>query len=346
MDIMRKHFWIIAGLTGLVACISVFLFFTWRQPPEKGEISREGFPSGTKSSPGFQKEIPKPVEKQISGAEWTLPEPEESESKKLGFKPILEQESDNFSGAFLEKFYSLVSSPSVSVPITPQFKVKEWTLPVSTPTQLPELESKPLKRVLTDEEWFKIAYPDYAINSYRVWENFMRQQGFLSESEKFELNSLEQIRVFAHKMIDFALQKGLINETEVAELRHANDVVLPDLQKMERRFLEGSFSQNGFGAFLSELGDLFDFSKKARATEVTTPYCYRMGASMGGGSNLVAVCCNCGWAYYGTTVVYYEDCLQNNALCLTGSGLGCLNLICSSPLPALYDSGICGCDPP
>ena len=340
---MKKRFWIIVGMAGLVAALLVFLFFIWRQSLENGGFSGGEFPFGTKSifsSLEFQKEIPKPAEKQISRGEWTLPEPETGQ-KEPEFKPILEKESENFSSAFLEKFYSLVNPPIVSIPSTPKFKVKEWTLPVSTPT----ISLEP-KRVLTDDQWFKIAYPDYAINSYRVWEDFMRKQGFLSESKKIELNSPEQIRVFVHKIIDFSLEKGYIDETWASTLRHTNDVALPNLQRQERRFLEGGFSQNGFDALLSALDGLFGFFKDAYATEVTEGECYRTGASMGGGVNLFNYCCNCGWAYEGETVVFYDDCLQDNALCTTGSGLGCLNLVCESPKPAIWSSGICGCDPP
>lgn len=371
----KKRFLLVFGSGVLTGLVLFSLFFVWYRFKEKEEVSEEEIATKTRmifESPEFQKQTQKPSQEQVSGGlEWIMPKyteepkgPEISlpvDGPFVGEKPILAQESEVFADVFLEKFVSFVNPPVVSAPaITPIRVKKDWdlsmfptmvpqiqaknenNLPASTPPQLP----KPI-HPLTDEEWFKIAYPGYAINYYRVWEDFMKKQGFLPESEEIKLNSPEDVRVFVHRIIDFALKKGFITEAEAAVIRNANDVVLPNLEKMERRIEEGTFSRSGFGVFLSQLDDLlFDFSQKAWAiAEVTTPQCYRPGISLGSGTNKVAICCNCGWAYEGETVVYYYDCLQSNALCTTGSGLGCLNLVCMTG-PTIFSAGICGCDPP
>ncbi len=304
--------WFKLGLGGLVACLAVFLFFVWRLALEPGKDGgQEIVAGGQKQSSETSGILPRTAE---------LGTPKEPE-----FKPFIDQESEKIKNDFLKRFSDL-TNPPVSAPKA-AFSAPAKTEAPEQPTQEFLQPAKP-RRVLTDEEWFKIAYPDYYLDALKGIEQFMRQQGFLATSEKFEFKTEKEIYAFAYRMMDFALAKNIIDESQAKNFRHGLEMVLPELQKDERNLWAQQLSillENIFGTKIAwALGS----------------DCYRQGVSTGSGSNTPwPICCNCGTGYVGETIMYYTDCgygLISSITCNV-SELGCLNSVCKFPKPAIWD---------
>ncbi len=318
---MAKRFLIIGALVVLVAFLG-FWFFIW-QPSQKKLVEEKPVfePKELKVAAG-NKSFEKP-EQPVStiGPSWALGTPKEPE-----FKPFFEEEEEKFSETFLERFSALV-------------------IPAEAPVSTPEEESKALleipkpapKKTLTDEEWFKITYPEDYLDYLVDLEGLMKEEGFLADSEKFEFKSEEEITSFLHRAIDFFLQEGILTEETAKNFRNGIDVVLPDFQKEERHQLEAklnilSFRLNHkieeFGLF-NRIKCLIDSFFKTDAWAFVSfceegVLCFRAGAPAPIGTNLWAPCCCCKHKKH---------------------MIGCLNSVCPSPASAIWDpmTGICGC---
>lgn len=286
---MKSNSWIIVGLAGIVASLSVVIFLLWAPVFEikQNEITKK--------------------EKLATKTENQIP----LNSSLDNFK----QEGLNFRPLF-----------QTLEPVTSLFK--DMNLPEVQEKQeqpLPE----PKKNILTDEEWFKIAYPDYYIVYLEQMQDWMIRDGFLKEPEKIEFTSEEKINPFLHKVVDFVLKKGYITETDAKNFRYGLDVVLPDLQKKERNLWQEKIS-----AFLFKIMNI------AYAQEED---CFQIGAtSPEPGWNGWDECCNCGLICTIFGCIYVPDCGPSGVGC--NVQLGCLNLICSYQA-AIWDpmTGICGC---
>jgi hypothetical protein len=330
-DFMRKRFWTIFGFVIIIG-FGVFLFLAWRPEQEKKETQKALFP-------GKSANVQKPENLSQTGQKLVFIEP-----KPLEFKPFFsarggEEDLEKFGKTFLEQFSSL-SHPS--------FSTEEQGLPTKTEIEKP-------KKTLTDEEWFKIAYPASYLEYLATIEKVMHDEGFLSSSEKFEFTSQKKINLFLHKTVDFFLQKGFIDEKQADNIRQGIDIVLPELQKQERKLYEQK---------LTSL--LFQLIKIAYAQYPL--FCFRFGLPIPGGFNLIAPCCDCGFDIGRRgRLIFVEHC-SGNALPVdiyspyydpvtgtmsgflgagTGScaiNLGCLNAVCPGQA-AIWDpmTGICGC---
>ncbi len=316
---MKKEFWITAGLSGLVALFAFFFFVIWRpiltsQEVEKGNNTIVKIDQKTAG-----KEEVKLLESGMTINNLFIQDAEMP--KEPEFKPFFDKEKEKISETFLERFSALAKPLEIASPV-----------PVTTPPA-PEEESKASsspKKTLTDEEWFKIAYPEPVITALGEIEEAMKLTGFISESEKFEFTSDEKIRAFWHKVIDWALKEKMIDEERAKEFRDGIDVIIPQLQKDERSQYEQNLS-------IRLLNLIF-----AKLTKIASAQgdCYREGSSSGSGYNTWAMCCNCGYYQKGKIFIWYNDC--DYGYC--NVDLGCKNLMCESG-PVIYDdaSGICGC---
>lgn len=312
---MTKRFLIIGVLVVFVAFVGFWFLILRFTPPKAGPEEEKAVfkPKELEVIAGYQsrKEISQEPVPTI-GSDWVLGAPKEPE-----FKPFFGEEGENFAEAFLERFNALTKLPEILSSVT-------------TPS-VPEEESKAPsapKKILTDEEWFKIAYPEAIIKSFSEIEDVMRLTGFIPGVEKFEFTSEEKIRLFFHRVIDFALRQKMIDESQAKDFRNGIDVVLPSLYKEERQQYEQEL--NAF---------LFKIIQTAYAQ---TMLCFRPGAPTGPlGTNTWAVCCMCGFVCGAHGCVYLPAC--GIAGCTIR--LGCLNLICPPPMPAIWDpmTGICGC---
>ncbi len=349
MGYMSKRFWLIIGFIGGLAIAAALLVFVWlpfRQPATISPVTEENVflqKGGLEAIAGYKKGSTFEVPVQTAPtAQWIFPAFKEPE-----FKPLFEEEGEKIKETFLEQFSALSKSPVLS------------------PEQALPAKATGTKRLLSDEEWFKITYPDSYLEYLATIEQAMRDEGFISESEKFEFTSDEKIRSFLHKTIDFFLEQGFIDKMQADNFRQGIDVVLPDLQKQEKRLWEEK---------LNAL--LLKFVKIAYAQYPLD--CFRIGPPLPGGVNLWAPCCDCGYNIVGRrgSLVYIDHCSRvaadigaeidiyspfydpvTNAM-YTGAGgastglcainLGCLNEICrlrGTFLPAIWDpmTGICGC---
>ncbi len=249
-------------------------------------------------------------------------------SKGIEFEPFFEKEGEKISDTFLERFSSLTKLPEISslAPVT--------TPPA--PEEEPKVQPVP-KKTLTDEEWFKIAYPEPVITALGEIEEAMKLTGFISESEKFEFTSDENVRAFWHKAIDWALKENMIDEKQAKGFRDGIDVIIPQLQKDERNQNEQKLNASLLRLIIARL-----LNNRAYALgEVTSPECYREGSALSGGYNTWAISCDSG-LFCSKGCTYIDDC--STSYC--NVYLGCLNLMCSAG-PAIWDpeTGICGCDP-
>ena len=328
---MGRRFWIIIGFLGFAAIsASAVLFLVLRFTPPKAGPEEAFFPeSELEKIAGYKKSpIPGVLVQTAPTTQWLFPAFKEPESpfsaeggSASGGKPFFQQEEEKFSETFLKRFSSLTKLPEILslFPVTTPPASEEESKASSTP-----------KKTLTDEEWFKIAYPKPVLDALPVIEEAMRFTGFISQSEKFEFTSDEKIRAFWHKAIEWALKENMIDEKQVKGFRDGIDIVIPQLQKEERRQYEQNLS-----AYLLKL-----IFAKLTKTAFALGECYREGSGMGSGSNSWAMCCNCGFYYDGEDYIWYDDC--DYGYC--NFDLGCKNLMCESGA-MIWDSasGICGC---
>ncbi len=155
---MTKRFWIITGISALIVFLTAFLFYVWR-PVLKNknlsvELKKDAFAPRTTYEPAGN-----------SQSSFGVP-------KETAIKPFFQQEKEKISDAFLRPFY----------PLTDSFVSESDFPPQKEQTFLSFSNSTKPRHVLTDEEWFKIAYPDFYIKYLTTMESFMRNDGFISES--------------------------------------------------------------------------------------------------------------------------------------------------------------------
>lgn len=311
---------LIIGVLVIIAFLG-FWFLVLRPPVSKEAVEKEAFfpESELEKIAGYKKSpMPGVLVQTSPTAQWALPPLKEPE-----FKPFFQQEEEKFSEIFLKRFSSLTKLPEIPSPVT--------TPPA--PEEEPKASSTP-KKTLTDEEWFKIAYPKPVLDALPVIEEAMRFSGFISQSEKFEFTSDEKIRAFWHRAIEWALWQKLITEAEANGFREGLNIIIPELQKKERQQYEDKLNSVSLG--------LMNLIAKIIKSVNAQGECYREGSALSSGYNTWAMCCNCGFYYDGEEYIWYNDC--NYGYC--NFDLGCKNLMCSS-LPMIWDSesGICGCDP-
>lgn len=326
---MKKGFWITAGLSGLVALFAFFFFVIWR-PILTRQETRVGKNTTVKTDQkAAGKEEVKPSESGMTVSDFI----QDAEiPKELGFKPFFDEEEQKIKETFLERFSALIDKQILAeikpkfVPNLPDKESKEQLFVQNIPTET-------LKHVLTEEEWFKIAYPDYYLKYLELLQNFMIEKGFLTASEKMEFNEEKDINPFLYKVIDFALKEDIYNQQQAKNARYGIDVVLPALQKEERIY------------WSKTLSILILEALKTKTAHAAGSDCYREGVSSGSGSNMFALCCNCGVGYYGETIIYFDDCGTASSATCNLYEFGCKNSVCSSSKPMIYDqvTFTCGC---
>jgi len=324
---MEKKFWITAGLSGLVVLSAFFLFVVWwpilvHQESEKGNGATVKIDQKTiDADKDADKEETKPSESGLTINRFI----QDAEMPNgLRFEPFFEKEEQKIKDTFLERFSALIDRQALN---QTNFEPIEQFFDQNTATGTP-------KSALTDEEWFNIAYPDYYLAYLGLLQNLMVEKGFLTASEKVEFKEEKDINLFLHKVIDFAVKENVYDEQEAVNAKYGLDVVLPMLQKEERI---------QWNKTLSVL--ILEALKIKTAWAQTTGDCYREGVSTGKGSNLWAMCCNCGWGYYGKTIVYFKDCGTLSSVTCNVYEAGCKNSTCQSPKPMIWDpeTMICGC---
>ncbi len=328
---MKKESWLIASLGGLIVLCAFFLFVIWRPiltHQKTGEVQNTTAKTDQKTT--GKEEVKSPE----SGMTIVDLMQDAEMPKGLEFKPFFEKEEQKIKETFLARFSALIDRQilaeikpeSDSNPLSEAGSVRQ-VFSQNTPTETP-------KRVLTDEEWFKIAYPDYYLEYLRLMQNLMVERGFLAASEKVEFKEAKDINPFLYKVIDFALKENIYDRQQAANARYGIDVVLPMLQKGER--IQWSKA-------LSVL--ILEALKTKTAWAQTGTDCYRQGASTGTGFNGFAVCCNCGWGYWYETIIYFNDCGVLSSVTCNLYEMGCKNSVCAFPKPMIWDptTMICGC---
>lgn len=327
---MKKEFWITVGLSGLIVLFAFFLFvilrpvFIFQENQVEKNIGVVNFDKQT-----VGKDEIKPSELEITGNKFI----QDAEIlKESGFKPFFEKEEQKIKETFLERFSALIDK-QILAEIKPQFdsilsgkESTEQSFAQNNPTETP-------KHNLTDEEWFKIAYPDYYLEYLQVLQNLMIEKGFLAASEKVEFKEEKDINPFLYKVIEFALKEKIYNQQQADSARYGIDVVLPVLQKQER--IQWS----------KTLSILILNALKTKTAWAQGNDCYRQGVGTGSGFNGFAVCCNCGLGYWYETIVYFNDCGIASSVTCNLYEMGCKNSVCKSPKPMIWDSTtmICGC---
>ena len=321
---MIQRSWLIIGIGGLGVFLLVFFVFISRPASNQETATQPAADFRITSQKSTQEAVSQPPSTALSytGASWTLGIPKEPE-----FKPFIEQEGNKVKDTFLERFYAL-ANPFGSITSEPASSATAKAGVSEQPSQESFQPAKP-KRVLTDEEWFKIAYPDFYLGSLRQIGNFMKRRGFLAASESLDFKTESEVHAFLHKIVDFALNEGIITSVEAEGARNGIDVILPGLQQQERY----RANQQLISLFLKIFG-----------TETAWAFlgdCYREGVSMSSGFNGFAICCNCGLQDYVYYYVYIYDCSQSYC----DIDLGCKNLICTGYKPVIWDPGsfTCGC---
>ncbi len=332
---MKKGFWVTVILSSLVVLFAFFFFVVWR-PTLTHQKVEEGNGSTVKIDQKIvgkvdKKEENKPLEPAVAINNFI----QDAEMPNgLEFEPFFKKEEQKIKDAFLEKFSSLIgkqaltqTNPELDSNLLDKTEQTEQLFDQNSATGTP-------KRVLTDEEWFKIAYPDYYLAYLQLLQNLMVERGFLAASEKVEFKGEKDINLFLHKAIDFALKENIYDQQQAINARYGLDVVLPVLREKER---------TQWNKTLSIL--ILEALKIKTAWAQTSGDCYREGSSSGTGSNLWAMCCNCGWGTYGEEIIYYSDCGSLSSVTCDIYEMGCENSVCESSKPMILDpaSMICGC---
>ena len=323
---MKRESWVTGGLVGLMVLLALFLFVIWRPIFLRQGISGNG-KIAVKVGQGLTgKEASDSAEpstalgKLIQDAE--MP-------KGLEFKPFFEKEEQNIKDTFLERFAALVGRQFLS-----QFESQSGfnSLPAG-PSSSQNIPTEVPKHNLTDEKWFNLAYPDYYLKYLQSLQKIMIEKGFLSASDAVVFKEEKVINPFLHKVVDFALEEKVFTEAQAKNAKYGIDVVLPMLQKDERI----QWSQQ-LGVLLMDI-----FKTKTASAQVVD--CFRSGVSTGVGFNGFAICCNCGWGYYGETLIYFEDCTELSSVVCNTYEMGCKNSVCEMPKPMIWDptTMICGC---
>ncbi len=332
---MRKEIWIIVGLIVLIALSASFYIVT-----RKPALTLQGIEGGQNTTAKIdQKTIAKDdVKTPDSGITVNSFIQDAGTPKSQEFKPFFVDEAQKIEDTFLEKFSALVDKQSLT-------QVDSGSNSNLTDQTVPEVlvsATGTAKHILTDEEWFEIAYPDFYIRYLVDMEELMQEMGFLNGSEKYDFTSEKNINSFIHKFIDFGLTEGFLSEEQVKKARYGIDVALPALQKKERARFEG---RTDISAFWSQMLAYLK-TAIAYASDHTSPDCYRDGDDGSQGSNEWVFCCNCGTGIIGKKYEYCDDC--GSASCLSSCNIkkmGCLNSTCQSSKPAIWDpeSFTCGC---
>jgi hypothetical protein len=210
-------------------------------------------------------------------------------------------------------------------------------------------------RVLSDEEWFKIAYPDYYVDALKRWQDLMAKDGYFDKEGKYEFRNEDELFAFLFDFIDYFAKKGFISQEQKERFIYGVDVELRHLNNYERFLLRKPIGLNLENLFASIGVSLIN------KAEAVAGDCFRAGPPNPlPGPNLWAICCNCGigcgpdgcWEVArcsnasGAGVCLTPDCLGKAEPC--EEQLGCLGEeVCPPPLNAIWDpmTGICGCDP-
>ncbi len=304
----KKNKWLKFVAAGVIACAVFVLFLIFLFLPVLTKENSKGQKEAGKEQglPQFFGLLPRKAE---------LGMPKDPE-----FKPFFSQDSEKIKNEIMERIHFLTN------PIIPN---------ISSPNSVFRQDLQQVsrsKKTISDEEWFKIAYPDYFLAAAAEMEKVMRLKGFLDDSEIFEFKTEKDVLIFLNKVVDFGLKEKIISDMQADNFKNGINVVLPALHAEEKLFFEQQIS----ALFLK----IFNV---AHAEEVVRPECYRGGAGGGkAGSNTWAPCCRCGY-YCAPYCIYRDDCGEGGGSCTIQTG--CLNSVCRAPKPAIWDpmTGICGC---
>ena len=219
---MRKRLWLIIGFTGGLAIAAALLVFVWlpsRQPAtvspttgenvslQKGELEAI---AGYKKAP-----VPETLVQNAPMAQWVLPA-----FKELEFKSLFEQEKEKVS----EEFVAPLVFPSL-----PAFFSS--FLPSSGNAEKPlQIEKKRTNCAVSDEEWFKIAYPSEYLKFLSNLQEIMIKQGTLPETARISLSSGEEVNFFLREVINSAFGQGLIDEQRRKEANYIIDTIIPAIR--------------------------------------------------------------------------------------------------------------------
>lgn len=267
---MRNRLWIAIGFGGLVIGLAVFLFFIWQPFFNKKEQA-----TGEKGFPQAEEKAGLPSVSESSEYKGTvLPAFDQTTGqmpKNDGITSFFETEKEKISGIFIEPF-----APTILPIVLPSGPKEELR---------PEETEKP-KRVLTDEEWFTLAYPKEYVGLLESLQNLMLSEGYIRESDKIAFKTEKDTYATFNTFVDYAASKGYIAEGKKDDFKFGINFVLEGYNARERASIEGrslSLLRRGI-----DIGPIFFvlisiFSPFIQIPEVCAQY-----ARLGGDSNFSA----------------------------------------------------------
>jgi hypothetical protein len=201
-----------------------------------------------------------------------------------------------------------------------------------------------LPRRLSDEEYFVKFYGVDFINNLNHLQNELIAKGLLPASKMVILRTENDLYRFLNNQVDFMEERKYISPERAKNLRNGFNVVLPELHRMERPFMEKRIlGLSALKIYIAKLAASFIREAYAQAYVNDGVDCYNQIPTVNpGGFNGGSTCCNCGIVFRHGHAHYMEDCGFNGVLC--DVQMGCLNEVCNGR-PAIWDpmTGICGC---
>lgn len=190
------------------------------------------------------------------------------------------------------------------------------------------------KKAMSDEEYFKIAYPDYYIEYLNAMAKMMEDNGYQAGADEKQFTSEEKIIAFLNKYIDYLAAQGAITEGQKIGFKFGVNNTLPELNEKERQ--AKSISQIYIKKSIEKLAWV-TFGEKACAIVG----CFWIGAPKPIGANLWAPCCRCGYNCGSHGCWFVPDCGVGG--CMINQG--CTNGVCGYANSSIWDpmGGICGC---
>lgn len=220
--------------------------------------------------------------------------------------------------------------------IDPFIKQSSFSFLSDNPLSDKSQESLPVqeKKAMNDEEYFKIAYPDYYIGYLNAMAKMMEDNGYPINADEKQFASEEKIIAFLNKYIDYLAAQGAITEGQKIGFKFGVNNTLPELNEKEKQ--AKSISQIYIKKSIEKLAWVA-FGEKACAIVS----CFWIGAPKPIGANLWAPCCNCGWNCGKHGCWFVPDCGVGGCQINTG----CINGVCGYANSSIWDpmGGICGC---